>query len=334
MAYLKDISAILGLSVSTVSKALNGYPEISEETRRKVLSAAEEIDYRHLDRKTANHITPAADTIGVLAPGIRELMKRTYCREVLCAMVEEAAECSRDLVIMRAEPSESGISWIGRAACQKIAGICLWARKEWLYSGKIVDLLDSGIPMVSIEHEVAGYTSVYSSRRENIRLLLTHLKKRGHRKIAHIGDLSLESERIASVLGQEAEKLDMVCLEVNSGAFPPEEGAAMLIEQNYTCAVFESEKAAQESVRRWRESGWRVPEDISAAAIGRESEESCGEITSVENSPRELGKAAVRILIRIAGHPETDSGEKILVPGVINEGGTLADLSGYSTRKL
>ena len=210
MAYLKDISAILGLSVSTVSKALNGYTEISEETREKVLRAAEEIDYRYRDRKPANHSAPAADAIGVLAPGISKLMESDYYREMLCAMVEEAAECGRDLMIMGAEPSDSGMSWIGRAASQKIAGICLLAGTEWLYSGKIVNLFESGIPMVSIEHEVSGYTSVYNSRRENIRLLLTHMKKRGHSKIAHMGVLSLESERIASVLCTEERVVHVV----------------------------------------------------------------------------------------------------------------------------
>ena len=42
MAYLKDISAVLGVSVSTVSKALKGYSDISEDTRKKVIRAAED----------------------------------------------------------------------------------------------------------------------------------------------------------------------------------------------------------------------------------------------------------------------------------------------------
>ena len=46
MTNLKDISAILGLSVSTVCKAINGYPDVSEETRNKVLRVIEEIDDR------------------------------------------------------------------------------------------------------------------------------------------------------------------------------------------------------------------------------------------------------------------------------------------------
>ena len=46
MVYLRDIAAILGVSVSTVGKALKGYPDISEETRRRVIRTAEDIGYR------------------------------------------------------------------------------------------------------------------------------------------------------------------------------------------------------------------------------------------------------------------------------------------------
>ena len=43
---IKELSAHCGLSVSTVSKALNGYPDISEETREQVRQAAEQLGYR------------------------------------------------------------------------------------------------------------------------------------------------------------------------------------------------------------------------------------------------------------------------------------------------
>jgi LacI family transcriptional regulator len=43
---LKDLSKSLGLSQTTVSRALNGYPEVSERTRERVLSAASQHDYR------------------------------------------------------------------------------------------------------------------------------------------------------------------------------------------------------------------------------------------------------------------------------------------------
>ena len=42
---IRDLSAACGLSVSTVSKALNGYSDISDETRQTVLTAAAEMGY-------------------------------------------------------------------------------------------------------------------------------------------------------------------------------------------------------------------------------------------------------------------------------------------------
>ena len=43
---IKELSARCGLSVSTVSKALNDYPDVSEETRKQVRAVADEMGYR------------------------------------------------------------------------------------------------------------------------------------------------------------------------------------------------------------------------------------------------------------------------------------------------
>ncbi|MDH3263922.1 MAG: LacI family transcriptional regulator, partial [Paracoccaceae bacterium] len=43
---LKELSAVLGLSPTTVSRALNGYSDVSEETRRRVQEAARRHNYR------------------------------------------------------------------------------------------------------------------------------------------------------------------------------------------------------------------------------------------------------------------------------------------------
>ena len=46
MATLKDISAELGLSVATVSRALNGFPEVSQRTRNRVQEVADRLGYK------------------------------------------------------------------------------------------------------------------------------------------------------------------------------------------------------------------------------------------------------------------------------------------------
>ena len=65
MAYLKDISAVLGVSVSTVSKALKGYSDISEDTRKKVIRAAEELDYSYRGEKNPCAVRRAGGAVAV-----------------------------------------------------------------------------------------------------------------------------------------------------------------------------------------------------------------------------------------------------------------------------
>ena len=106
MAYQKDISAVLGLSISAVSKALNGYPDISEETRKKVLQTAEELDYNCIRFGKRQPGRQLWGTVGILAPGSENLVKSPYYRELLCGMTGEAARNQRDLVIMGDEFAE------------------------------------------------------------------------------------------------------------------------------------------------------------------------------------------------------------------------------------
>lgn len=62
---LVDISAHLGLSVSTISKALNDYPDIAEDTRERVLSAVRELGY-HPHSAARNLRRKRSDKIGLL----------------------------------------------------------------------------------------------------------------------------------------------------------------------------------------------------------------------------------------------------------------------------
>ena len=70
MAYQKDISAILGLSISTVSKALKGYSDISEETRQRVLRTAEDLDYRFQREDSVQGSVHISGAVGLIAPEI------------------------------------------------------------------------------------------------------------------------------------------------------------------------------------------------------------------------------------------------------------------------
>ena len=64
---LKQFSKVLGLSPTTVSRALGGYPEVKEETRRRVRDAAAQYGYRP-NRRAASLATGRAMAIGHVIP--------------------------------------------------------------------------------------------------------------------------------------------------------------------------------------------------------------------------------------------------------------------------
>ena len=350
MAYQKDISAILGLSISTVSKALKGYSDVSEETRRKVLQTAEEIDYkcRGSGEKGSglNMASRKAGAIGILFPRCGSVVKNSlFYRRLICGIIEEAAERNADAVVMDSDTERGSMSCIGKIAARKLDGVCLLLSRRDIYDGRFAELFESQIPMVSVEQKVAGLISVCSGKRENTRILLNYLRNRGHRYLAYLGDLSRDSERNAVILREEAEKLDMSCLEdifVGRGAKERPDAAdacgsaaktAGRETEKVTCLIARTQQEAEEKTRELQKAGIRVPQSVSMAVLEAGESNCAGRFSGVDRCPERIGRTAAAKLMEIIEHPERDTGESIVLTGEIAECGTVLDLSEINTRK-
>src|SRR5689334_21584217 len=66
VATIRDVARIAGVSIGTVSKALNAGGRLSQETRAKVLEAARQIDYRPNDLAQSLHRTRSM-TVGIIS---------------------------------------------------------------------------------------------------------------------------------------------------------------------------------------------------------------------------------------------------------------------------
>jgi len=95
---LKDLAGQLGLSQTTVSRALNGYPEVNEETRRRVLDAARRFDYRP-NASARRLATGRAGAIGAVLQTDRNLLLDPHYVEFLAGLGERLAESEIDIVL-------------------------------------------------------------------------------------------------------------------------------------------------------------------------------------------------------------------------------------------
>jgi LacI family transcriptional regulator len=95
---LKELSAKLGLSQTTVSRALNGYPEVNENTRQRVLAAAERHGYRPSPaaRRLA---TGRAQALGIVFPIERNVLLDPHFIEFLAGVCEVAGRHGFDILV-------------------------------------------------------------------------------------------------------------------------------------------------------------------------------------------------------------------------------------------
>jgi LacI family transcriptional regulator len=102
---LKQLSELLGLSQTTISRALNGYPEVNEETRRRVLKAAQETGYRP-NRAARRLATGKAGSIGLVMPIASEQAADIHFAEFQRGLADECLSHEFHFVIMPAQPDE------------------------------------------------------------------------------------------------------------------------------------------------------------------------------------------------------------------------------------
>jgi len=98
MATLKDISAELGLSVATVSRALNGFPEVSARTRARVQDVAERLGYKP-NRIAQRLVTGRSGMVGFIAKLNADMTADQTFLEILTGLTAALAERDVDLVL-------------------------------------------------------------------------------------------------------------------------------------------------------------------------------------------------------------------------------------------
>jgi LacI family transcriptional regulator len=110
---LKELSQMLGLSQTTISRALNGYPEVNEETRQRVMKAAKETGYRP-NRAAQRLATGKAGSIGLIMPISPDHSSDMHFAEFQSGLAEASIVHDFHFVIMpsKAEDEEQAIRWL------------------------------------------------------------------------------------------------------------------------------------------------------------------------------------------------------------------------------
>ena len=188
---LKQLAQNLGLSQTTVSRALNGYPEVSEATRRKVREAAEAHNYRP-NTRAKSLATGRAMSIGHVVPvSSKHEMVNPIFSDFISGAGEEYARAGYDLLLSVVADSDHERVYRDIATRQIVDGLIVHA--PTLTDSRIPILQGLGIPFV-VHGRSSGITSPYNWLDVNNRRAFERatglLLDLGHRRIALLNGLA------------------------------------------------------------------------------------------------------------------------------------------------
>lgn len=126
---LKQLATMLGLSQTTVSRALNGYPEVNEETRARVLDAVRDTGYRP-NRAAQRLATGRAGSIGLVMPIAQGVDSDVHFGEFLAGLAEEAVRHDFHFVLNPTAPEDEQATFQRLAASGNVDGLLLASVRE------------------------------------------------------------------------------------------------------------------------------------------------------------------------------------------------------------
>jgi len=196
---LKTIAAEAGLSITTVSRALAGYDDVNEDTRRRIMDIAERLGYqpnliaRHLRSKFTH-------TIGMVIPRTA-YFSDSFFMELLAGVGRQASELGYDLLLSAQMPGEEELEAYRRmVAGSRVDGVVL--ARVMRHDPRIDYLKEVRHPFVTFGCSEGdnSYPYIDVDGATGVRWMVEHFVESGHQPIALIlspWELAFTSHRYA-----------------------------------------------------------------------------------------------------------------------------------------
>lgn len=327
-----DIAKKLGISASTVSRALNDHPDISAKTKKLVKKVAKELNYRPnliAQSLKSNRTT----TIGVIVPEI----KHDFFSSAISGIEQVAYNSGYTIILCQSNESfEREVVNTNLLMHHRVAGLIVSISQNTKQGNHFKDLLDKGIPLVFFDRaceDVDTYKVIIDDKKSAFNAV-SHLISKGYKRIAHFaGPTGLD-------ICKKRMKGYIEALEQNGLKFDPElikygglheqngyESMNQLLEKKIIPdAIFAvNDPVAIGAFQKIKEEGLKIPDDVAIVGFSNNKITSLvdPQLTTVNQPSFEMGKKAAEILINIIENKNlVDSKEIILNAELIVRGST------------
>lgn len=312
----EQVAKLANVSRSTVSRVINHYPNVPEETRRKVMDVIEKYGYepnsfaRVLAGKSNTEIALCISDYNIDKKRWRG-MGSMYFMRLIAELVTQSREYGHTLsiVIVSSEADYSKIEnmFLNREVC---GGIFVGFEFQM---NEIHRMAEKGFPMVIIDpsrdmEDIENVRTIYSENEAGAFSAVTYLLEKGHRRIAHIaGDsrLSSRDRQKGYCRAMEAAGLGADAWMIERGGFDADaayDAAVRLIRDRQATAIFAAnDLMAIAAARAAADLNRKIPEEISVIGFDYTPfyEDLGIHLTTVEISVQEIAAVAVRAVLNL-----------------------------------
>ena len=333
MVSMKDIALRCGVSVATVSKALNGQPDIGEETRARIAATAKEMGYM------TNSVARALKTNRTYNLGVLFVDERRsgLTHEYFSAMLEsfkvEAENHGYDITFINHNVGGKPTSYLQHCLYRGVDGVVIACVD--FNDARVRELVESQIPLVTIDRVFDNRLAILSDNVQGVSTLVRHVYDKGHRKIAflHGERTSVTNNRLIGFhrtceeLGLEIpEEYIIECVYHDPDRCAEATRQLLALPDRPTCILFPDDFSYIGGMNVLLEAGLRIPEDISAVGYDGIHLAKVMRLTTYSQNAAALGRTAAERLISLIEHPKTTVLDRIMVQGGLLEGNSVKDI--------
>jgi LacI family transcriptional regulator len=303
---IKDVAALAGVGIGTVSRVVNDHPGVKPDTRARVQDAIDSLDY-HPHRVGRALSGRRLGAIAVLVP----FFTHPSAVERLSGVVSVTDPLGFDLVLFNVDHPHARSSHLARLSRRDVAdGVLIMSLSSTDEAHR--QLQEHGVPTVVVDADAPGLPSVVIDDTEGGRLAGRHLLELGHRRIAYVADAidsafgftsSARRQRgLEEVLREAGTPLDPAL--VGAGMHDPvvakRVGAELLDRAERPTAVFaHSDTQALGVLEAATSLGLRVPQDVSVIGFDDIEIARFAGLSTVRQPLFESGRLGARRLMQL-----------------------------------
>lgn len=335
MVTIRMIAKACGCSTATVSKALNGAPDVSTETAERIRAAAQDMGY--IANSAARALkTSRSYNFGVLfEDATNSGLTHEFFSRILNSFKHRSEELGYDISFISDRLGGREISYAEHARYRNCDGVLI-ASVEF-NDPQVLELVNSGIPVVTIDYVFEHCGSVQSDNVQGMRELVRHIHSLGHRRIAfiHGEETAVTKIRIASFYRTCRELELEVPDEYVIPAFYHDPASVeeatrrlMNLKNKPTCIIYPDDISYLGGMNELERLGLAVPEDICVAGYDgiKFSQIIRPRLTTLYQDAEAMGTSAAEELARSVEEGKLYIPGRIVIPGRVLPGGTVTKI--------